>query len=92
MIKSYRDKATELLANNRYVKGFDSIQVVARRKLELLKAAKGLGDLAAIPGNRLEALHGDREGQHSIRINDQYRICFIADGEDFRDVEVTDYH
>ena len=92
MIKGYRDKNTEALAKNRYVRAFDSIQVVARRKLDVLKSAKGLTDLAAVPGNKLEALHGDREGQWSIRINDQYRICFVPDGEDFRDVEITDYH
>jgi proteic killer suppression protein len=92
MIKSYRDKDTESLANNRYVKQLDSIQVAARRKLDILKVAKGLPDLAAVPGNRLEPLHGDREGQYSIRINDQYRICFVPEGEDFNDVEITDYH
>jgi proteic killer suppression protein len=95
MIKSFRDKDTEALSDNRYVQAFDSIQVSARKKLDVhkqLKAAKGLPDLAAVPGNRLEALHGDREGQHSIRINDQYRICSVADGEDFKDVEITDYH
>ena len=92
MIKSYRDKDTENLANNLYVKVFDSIQQSARKKLSVLKAAKGLPDLQAVPGNRLEALKGDREGQHSIRINDQYRICFVSEGEDFSDVEITDYH
>ena len=92
MIKSYRDKDTEALADNRYVKAFDSIQVTARKKLDVLKAAKGLADLGAIPGNRLEALHGEREGQWSIRINNQYRICFVPEGEDFKDVEITDYH
>jgi toxin HigB-1 len=92
MIKSYRDKDTESLANNRYVKRFDAIQVAARKKLDILKAAKGLPDLGVTPGNRLEALHGDREGQYSIRINDQYRICFVPEDEDFNDVEITDYH
>jgi len=92
MIKSYRDKDTESLANNRYVKQFDSIQVAARKKLDILKVAKGLPDLGAVPGNRLEPLHGDREGQYSIRINDQYRVCFVPEGEDFYDVEITDYH
>lgn len=92
MIKGFRDRATELLANNRYVKKFDSIQESARRKLDGLKVAKGLGDLAAVPGNRLEALHGNREGQYSIRINDQFRICFVPEGDDFKDVEITDYH
>lgn len=92
MITGYRDKDTEALANNRYVKAFDSIQIAARKKLDILKSARGLADLASVPGNRLEALHGDREGQWSIRINDQYRICFVPDGEDFKDVEITDYH
>lgn len=71
---------------------FDSIQSAARKKLDILKSAKGLKDLAVVPGNELEALHGDREGQWSIRINDQYRICFVPNGEDFKDVEITDYH
>jgi proteic killer suppression protein len=92
VIKSYRDKDTENLASNRYVKAFDSIQRTARRKLDVLKAAKGLADLGSVPGSRLEALSGNREGQHSIRINDHYRICFVAEGEDFKDVEITDYH
>lgn len=92
MIKSFRDAQTEALSENRYVKAFDSIQAIARRKIEMLRAAKGLADLAAVPGNRLEALLGDRAGQHSIRINNQYRICFVVDGEDFKDVEITDYH
>jgi Plasmid maintenance system killer protein len=92
MIKSFKDKDTQALSENRYVKAFDSIKDSARKKLDILKAANGLPDLAAVPGNRLEALRGDREGQHSIRINDQYRICFVLDGEDFKDVEITDYH
>ena len=92
MIKSYRDSDSENLANNRYVKKFDSILDPARKKLTVLKAAKGLGDLAAVPGNKLEALHGNREGQYSIRINDKYRICFVPEGDDFKDVEIVDYH
>lgn len=92
MIKSFRDKDTEALANNHYVKAFDSIQDAARRKLKTLSAAKGISDLAAVPGNKLEPLSGNRAGQHSIRINSQCRKCFIVDGEDFRDVEITDYH
>jgi toxin HigB-1 len=92
MIKGFRDRDTASLSNNRYVKKFDGIRDSARKKLDLLRAAKGLQDLAAIPGNRLEALHGDREGQYSIRVNDQYRICFVPDGDDFKDVEITDYH
>jgi len=92
MIKSYRDSDSENLANNRYVKKFDSILDPARKKLTVLKAAKGLGDLAAVPGNKLEALRGNREGQYSIRINDKYRICFVPEGDDFKDVEIVDYH
>lgn len=92
MIRGFRDKDTESLAANRYVKRFDGIQLSARKKLDILRAARGLADLAAVPGNKLEALHGDREGQYSIRINDQYRICFIVVGEDFDNVEIADYH
>lgn len=92
MIKSFRDRNTERLAGNYYVKAFDQIQISARRKLAILNAAKGLGDLSAVPGNRLEALSGMRSGQYSIRINDQFRICFEIDGEDFKNVEITDYH
>jgi proteic killer suppression protein len=92
MIKGFRDRDTESLASNRYVKQFDSIQLSARRTLDILKVARGLPDLAAVPGNRLEVLHGDREGQYSIQINDQYRICFVPEGDDFNDVEITDYH
>jgi toxin HigB-1 len=65
---------------------------VALRKLRQLDAAIQLGDLASPPGNRLELLHGDRKGQHSIRINDQWRICFIWRDGDVYDVEITDYH
>jgi toxin HigB-1 len=92
MIKGYRDTDTENLAKNRYVKKFDSIQDTGRKKLAILAAAKGLPDLAAVPGNRLEQLKGDRLGQYSIRINDQYRICFTPSGNDFENVEITDYH
>lgn len=92
MIKGFRDGDTESLANNKYVKRFDSIRDSARKKFDLLRAAKGLADLACVPGNRLEALYGSREGHYSIRVNDQYRVCFVPDGDDFRDVEITDYH
>ncbi|HEY9172443.1 MAG TPA: type II toxin-antitoxin system RelE/ParE family toxin [Verrucomicrobiae bacterium] len=68
------------------------IQRVARRKLLLLHQARRVDDLRAPPGNRLEALKGDRAGQHSIRINDQWRICFRWDGEDALDVAIVDYH
>jgi proteic killer suppression protein len=65
---------------------------VARRKLDQLEAARTLTDLRAPPANRLEALKGNRKGQHSIRINDQYRICFVWTGLDATSVEIVDYH
>ncbi len=71
---------------------FGTIQRVALRKLRQLDAAAQLRDLAAPPGNRLEALHGAREGQHSIRINDQWRICFVWQDGNAYDVEIVDYH
>lgn len=91
MIKSFRCKDTEALAEDIAVPRFGAIERVARRKLEMLAAAAALGDLRVPPGNRLEALRGDRKGQHSIRINDQWRICFRwTDGAE--DVEIVDYH
>ena len=69
-----------------------TIQKAARRKLVYLDAAEDLRDLLAPPGNRLAALKGNREGQHSIRINDQYRVCFTWSGSDAKNVEITDYH
>lgn len=92
MIKSYRCQKTQELAGNKYVKKFDSIRDSARSKLDILKAAKGLADLAKVPGNHLEKLTGDRDEQYSIRINEQYRICFTVNGDDFENVEITDYH
>ena len=91
MIKSFRCRDTEALANDRSVKRFNSIERVARRKLEMLVAASRLDDLKVPPGNRLEPLKGDRKGQYSIRINDQWRICFRWD-EGAKDVEIVDYH
>lgn len=92
VIKSFKNKETARLAANQYVGAFDSIQNVARRKPDLLKAATSLSDVSVIPGNRFEALSGDRAGQYSIRINDQYRICFTYSEQGFFDVEITDYH
>lgn len=92
MIKSFRDKDTESSAQNKYVKKFDSILLVARKKLAMLDSVISLKDLSSVPGNRLEALSGERKGQYSIRINDQFWICFKLDGEEFIDVEITDYH
>lgn len=71
---------------------FQSIEQSAQRKLAMLDAAETLQDLAALPGNRLEALRGDRQGQHSIRINDQWRLCFVWRSGDAYEVEIADYH
>jgi proteic killer suppression protein len=92
MIGSFRDRATERLWMGEFVKRFSGIQERARRKLDMLHQAQGLGDLRAPPANRLEALSGDRKGQHSIRINDRWRICFIWTREGPADVEIVDYH
>ena len=91
MIKSFRCSDTEALADDNFVRRFKAIERSARRKLEILAAAGRLDDLKIPPGNRLEALKGGRKGQFSIRINDQWRICFRwNDGAE--DVEIVDYH
>ncbi len=93
MIRSYRDRDTGAVAGRRRVSRFpEDIQRRAQRKLMILNNATGLGDLRVPPGNRLEALSGDRDGQYSIRINDQWRICFFWDGGDAHSVEIVDYH
>ena len=92
MIRSFHCKETEKLFNNRLSKRFQTIERVARRKLEILDAATKLEDLRSPPGNRLEALKGDRAGQHSIRINDQWRICFQWKEDKALEVEIVDYH
>lgn len=93
MIRSFRDRATEAVFHGESPKGFPADLVkVARRKLGYLDAAHDLRDLRVPPGNRLEALGGDRKGEHSIRINDQFRICFRWTPEGAADVEITDYH
>lgn len=92
MIVSFRDSDTESLARGRRVKRFAGIELVARRKLRQLEIAGQLGDLRVPPGNRLEALKGDRAGQHSIRINDQFRICFRWTPAGPQHVEIVDYH
>jgi proteic killer suppression protein len=92
MIRSFRDPKTEALFDDQDVPRFRSIERAARRKLLYLHQAKCLEDLRVPPGNRLKALKGDRKGEYSIRINDQWRICFRwRDGEAF-DVEIADYH
>ncbi len=92
MIRSFKSKDTEKLFNDYRVRRFQAFETVARRKLKMLDDATGLNDLAALPGNRLEALRGDRRDQHSIRINDQYRICFEWRYGDAHNVEIVDYH
>jgi proteic killer suppression protein len=92
VIVSFRSVDTEALANGRRVKRFASIESVVRRKLRQLEIANRLADLRVPPGNRLEALKGDRAGQYSIRVNDQYRVCFRWTASGAEDVEITDYH
>jgi len=92
MIKSFRCKETEKLFNDLPSRRYRAIERVARRKLEMIEAAKRLEDLRSPPGNRLEALERDRIGQHSIRINDQFRICFRWVDGAAMDVEIVDYH
>jgi proteic killer suppression protein len=92
MIKTFRDKDSETLFDDRFVRRFKPFERPARRRLLYLHSAKSLQDLLVPPGNRLEGLSGNREGQHSIRINDQWRICFRWIDGDAYDVEIVDYH
>lgn len=93
MIKSFRNAAAEAAWARRFAKGVpNEIMRVAYRKLMQIHSARNLDDLRAPPGNRLEALTGDRKGQHSIRINDQWRICFRWLDADAHEVEIVDYH
>jgi len=92
MIRSFRDRATQRLWMGASVRRYSAFEKQALRKLDMLHQARDLNDLRAPPGNRLEALAGDRRGQHSIRINDQWRICFTWTKEGPADVEIVDYH
>jgi toxin HigB-1 len=94
VIVSYRDKRTRDFAVGKRVKAFSGLERAARLKLDRMEAATSLGDLAALPGNRFEALRGDRKGQYSIRINDQWRICFEwrDDEPGPSNIEIVDYH
>ena len=92
MIQSFRDSETERVFQQQPSRQFRPIEKIALRKLIHLNQARSLRDLAAIPGNRLEALQGSGKGRHSIRINDQYRICFVWKDGDAYGVEITDYH
>ena len=94
MIKSFRGKEAERIWNREFSKKKlpREIQNIARRKLRMLNAAQNLAELRIPPANRLEALKGDRRGQHSIRINQQWRVCFRWNRGDAHDVEIVDYH
>ena len=93
MIKTFADIETKKIFNRRFSKKLpQTIQRKARMKLEILDAAGDLQDLRIPPGNRLEQLSGNREGQHSIRINEQWRICFVWRIGDAYEVEIVDYH
>lgn len=92
MIKSFRSRRTEALFKDGRAKAFRSIRAVALRKLDMLDAATRLIDLRVPPSNRLEALKGDRKGQYSIRVNNQWRICFVWRDGHVHDVELVDYH
>ena len=92
MIRSFSDAETERLFRSEAVPRFRNIERVARRKLLQLHAATELATLKVPPGNQLEALKGDRKGQHSIRINDQWRVCFVWRDDGAHNVEIVDYH
>ena len=96
-IQSFKDKGTEDIyfsRNSRRARSTLPMNLwrIGRRKLDMLDEAESLTDLGYAPGNHLEALKGDRAGQHSIRINDQYRVCFFYESDGFYNVEITDYH
>jgi proteic killer suppression protein len=91
VIKSFRSSETECLFRRKRVRRLAAIERIAQRKLTMLHTAKELRDLSAVPGNRLEKLQGDRQEQYSIRINDQWRVCFVWRDGDAYDVEITDH-
>jgi len=92
MIKSFRCKATQALFEGEAPPAFRAFAAVAERKLQMLDDATAIEDLRSPPGNRLEALRGDRKGQWSIRINDRWRLCFRFANGDATEVEIVDYH
>ncbi|MGL4488335.1 MAG: type II toxin-antitoxin system RelE/ParE family toxin [Rhizobiaceae bacterium] len=92
MIRSFADRQTEQLFDDIYVRAFSGFDIQARRRLQLLHSAASLEDLKVPPGNRLEMLKGNRQGQYSIRINGQWRICFTWIEGHAHDVEIVDYH
>jgi proteic killer suppression protein len=92
MIQSFKDVDTHELFTSRKNHRWNNIKAVALRKLDQIEASINLNDLRVPPGNRLEELQGDRRGQHSIRINDQFRVCFAWKDDGAHEVEITDYH
>lgn len=92
MTRSFRDRDAEKVFRRRFSRRLQAVSRAAKRKLDQLDSATSLRDLAGLPGNRFEALAADRAGQHSIRINDQWRICFRWEDADAHDVEIVDYH
>jgi proteic killer suppression protein len=92
VIRSFADRDTRELWHGRSGKRLRPIAMQAARRLVALDSAASLGDLARVPGHRLEALKGDRQGQHSIRINDRWRVCFVFRDGDAHEVEIVDYH
>ncbi len=92
MIKSSQDKNTKTFADGHRVKSFHGLKEQAERRLDIFDAAESLHDLAALPWNKFEALSGSRQGQYSIRINKQWRICFKWTNNNADNVEITDYH
>lgn len=92
MIVSFKDAETKDVFETGRNKKFRSIEKVAKRKLDMVQAAVKLDDLKVPPGNNLHALERDREGQHAIKINDQYRVCFTWKEDGIHNVEITDYH
>jgi proteic killer suppression protein len=92
VIRSFRDKETERVFRREFSRKFQSIAAVAKRKLDHVHSAAAISDLAAVPGNRLEVLSGDRARQYSIRVSDQWRICFRWADADALEVEIVDYH
>ena len=92
MIRSFADRDTRALYEGRRVRRFEGFRAQAERRLQILRRARSLDDLRGLPSNHLEALSGDREGQFSIRINRQWRVCFRWHEGDAYDVEIADYH
>ena len=92
MIKTYADKDTKTLYETGHSRKYANFERIALRKLDMLNAACNVNALRIPPGNHLEQLSGNREGQYSIRINERWRICFAWDGQDAFDVEIVDYH